>query len=123
MLEAESTLCVRFPSSYRAFLRDFGCGDVNSYELYGLINSNFASNGIPDAVWCTLDDRRSFGLPTHFISIATDPDGFRVCLDLSELTSENEAPVVLVAFDNGVVETLAPTFGAFLLDLLDRQTT
>jgi hypothetical protein len=56
--EAEKALSLEFPPSYRQFLLDFGCGDINSHEFYGIINSNFEKSAVPNGIWLTLNERK-----------------------------------------------------------------
>jgi len=60
--KAEKTLGLVFPPTYKKFLAKLGCGDIEGLEFYGLINDDFINSNIPDAIWLTLNERKS-GLP------------------------------------------------------------
>jgi hypothetical protein len=92
--KAEDSLGCRFPSTYRRFLLEFGCGDCYGLEIYGVINDAFADAGIPDAVWATLRERRDSGLPTGCIVIGSTESGSLWVIDTSQTRPNDEAPVV-----------------------------
>ena len=56
---AEAALGLRFPPSYRQFLLDLGAGDVGGFEVYGIIDDDFADARVPDAIALTLDAIRA----------------------------------------------------------------
>src|SRR5688500_10820574 len=92
--KAEAALDVAFPPSYRLFLREMGCGDINGLEVLGLIDDNFKNSGIPDAVWLTLNERRAIGLDAAYMLIGAGGDGTFIALDLRRLDDNGEAEVV-----------------------------
>lgn len=111
--KAEQALGVVLPLSYKQFLSTFGCGDIEGLEFYGLIGDDFESSGIPDAIWLTLDERKS-GLPKNLVLIYAVGDGSYYALDVSQTDSNGECPVV--SYDaNGDMEKVADDYGSFLL--------
>ncbi len=74
---AEKTLNVKFPFSYREFLKKFGYLAFGGSEIYGLIDSNFIDSSSPDVVWMVLTDRKKFGLPPQYIILWDLGDGFQ----------------------------------------------
>lgn len=117
---AEKTLGVRFPPTYRRFLRRYGCGGFGGYEFYGVVKDDFENSGIPDAIWLTLRYRKKTNLPQSMIFIGHSGYGPYYAIDLSQKTPEGDSPVIEWwpgapdAEGNGQV--IATDFGAFLLE-------
>jgi antitoxin YobK len=114
--EAEKALGIAFPPTYKKFLAKFGCGDIEGLEIYGLISDDFENSSVPDAVWLTLDERKS-GLPDHLILVYATGDGGYYALDTSQANEDGECPVVAYEL-NGQVEKVADDYGSFLLSEL-----
>ncbi|MEC7703213.1 MAG: SMI1/KNR4 family protein [Pseudomonadota bacterium] len=111
--KAERALGVVFPPTYKKFLRTLGCGDIEGLEFYGLIKADFENSSIPDAIWLTLNERKS-GLPIHLILIYSIEGGVYYALDTSEITENGEYPVVTYEL-NGNTQKIADDYGSFLL--------
>ena len=111
---AEAALGLRFPPSYRQFLLDLGAGDVGGFEVYGIIDDDFADARVPDAIALTLDARRS-GLDRRYVLIGTLGDGSHDCLDTGHPDVSGEAPVVQLSAEYEDPVTLADSFGEYLL--------
>jgi len=73
--EAERTLGLEFPESYRAFVSEMGAGDVGGEEFFGIVDADFHDSAIPDAVWLTLRERDDSGLPAGLVLIHAPGDG------------------------------------------------
>lgn len=114
--KAENILDLIFPPTYRKFLEMLGCGDIEGLEFYGLINDDFENSSIPDAVWLTLDERKS-GLPKKLVLIYAAGDGTYYALDTSQVDDNKECPVVSYEI-NGGIERIADDYGSFLLSEL-----
>lgn len=95
--KAEKTLGLYFPRSYKAFLQKYGCGDADGVEFYGVINDDFENSSVPDAIWLTLEERKT-GLPNHLVIISSSGDGSYYALDTSKMIG-HECPVILVGID------------------------
>jgi hypothetical protein len=114
---AESALGVALPPSYRRFVETLGAGNIGSFEVYGLISQPF-DGPIPDAVWATLTSRRGPSqLPPSMVVIGDDGMGGEYVLD----TAKGPEPPVEVWYGGAstpgdVLERVAESFGAFLLD-------
>jgi len=80
--KAESVLDLTFPTGYCQFLLEFGAGHFRSREISGLINDNFEESSAIDAIWYTLNERKT-GLLPQFVIVATQGDGWLYCLDCS----------------------------------------
>jgi len=57
--KAEGALNLKFPPTYRRFLKEFGCGDVGGEEFYGIISDEFENSTIPNGIWLTLTEREN----------------------------------------------------------------
>jgi hypothetical protein len=114
---AESALGLKVPPTYKKFLKKYGCGDINGFEFFGLIHENFEQSGEPDFVWTTINARRKWHLPHHFIIIGDTGDGDWYALDSSQPNSEGEYPVVICCYDGDTYHTekIHADFGEFLL--------
>lgn len=115
--EAEKALGCIFPPTYKEFITTYGCGDIEGLEFYGLIDNNFENSAIPNAVWLTLDERKS-GIPESLVLIYSTGDGNFIALKVDEISEGEENPVVLVSPSGDVLELVADDFGAFMLDEL-----
>lgn len=110
---AGRALSVVFPESYRAFLSDFGGGDVGGEIIFGLTNEEDS-----DVVIAT-NMERSQGLPEEFVIIGFWRDTL-VCLDTGKMNN-GECPVVEVMDDDSETKFLAETFGTFLYEYLREE--
>ena len=110
---AAKALGLVFPPTYKEFLAKFGCGDIEGLEFYGLINNDFKNSSVPDAIWLTLDARKS-GLPDYLILIYATGDGGYYALDTSQACENGECPIVSYELD-GKVNKVADDYGSFLL--------
>lgn len=121
---AEKKLGLKFPTTYRLFLAEYGAGNFGSSEIYGVIADNFEESSVPDAVWRTLVERREGDLPPNLIAIYDDGMGNLFCIDYN-VQSKDESPIV--AFYLGFPpaqqprEIIATDFGEFLLNLVQRE--
>lgn len=121
--DAESALAIRFPPTYREFLRRYGAGEFATLELYGVIHDRFSESAAPDAVWFTLKARRDWGMPDHLVVISMDGMGTDFALETNQTDSAGESPVAAwhagtdAGQHGGIV---APDFGTFLLGEVRR---
>ncbi|PQQ29789.1 hypothetical protein CE143_02905 [Photorhabdus luminescens] len=81
---AEETLSLKFPDSYRFFLKNLGCGDIAGEEFYGIINGNFNVLSVPNAIWLTLSERKESNLPDNYVVIYSTGDGDYMVLDCNK---------------------------------------
>ena len=56
--KAEGALNLKFPPTYRRFLKEFG-DDVGGEEFYGIISDEFENSTIPNGIWLTLIEREN----------------------------------------------------------------
>lgn len=110
---AMKELALVFPESYRAFLMDFGGGDVGGEFILGITEAEEES-----AVKATQEERR-VGLPENFVIIAFWDDVL-YCLDTGKMKN-GECPVVTLTDDYKVNEIAAESFGQLLYDYLNES--
>lgn len=120
LIKAEAALGIKFPLSYRRFLGELGCGDINGLEIFGLINDNFEKSTVPNGIWLTLNERRAIGLDPAYVIIGDGGDGTYVVLDTKQRDSVGESPVVRLSIDGKQSEKIAEDFGSYLLNAVGR---
>lgn len=113
---AELAVGLRFPPTYRRFLTEYGAGSIGGTEIYGVIDDNFETSSVPDAIWVNLTHRRA-GL---FVFYALG-EGTEFCLDTSRTAPDGEMPVVAVDPGGEVREEIASDFGSALLALVREE--
>ncbi len=98
----------------------WGAAAPPGFEFYGLIDGDFENSAIPDAIWLTLDERRTAMLPASLILVSDTGDGGYYGIDVSQTSADGDSPVVKWwpwlgenASDNR--RPVASDFGAFLL--------
>jgi antitoxin YobK len=120
VLKAETALGLTFPPSYRRFLLEMGCGNINGFEVFGLINDNFEKSSVPNGIWLTLKKRCSIGLDLAYIIIGDGGDGHYYALDTRIIDNAGEVPVVVLSVDGRQSEPVADSFGSYLLEAMNR---
>lgn len=120
--EAEKILSLHFPESYRYFLINFGSGDFEGIEFYGLIPNENELEEIPNTVWFTKDAISSGDILSGFVVVEDLGDGSLACLDIN-LTNNRECPVVLCdlaeSLESGENSVLAENFGQYFFDRIN----
>lgn len=112
--KAEEALGLKFPPTYRRFLREFGCGDIGGKEFYGITDGNFESSSVPNAIWLTLNERKNGSLPDNYIIIYSDGFGNYCAIDANSKSEGNENLIVRLTVNNVKTEIIADNFGDFL---------
>ena len=120
---AEKALGLKFPPSYRRFVLEFGAGNFAAFEVYGVIHSNFESSSVPDAVWCTLDERKLGDLPPDWVVVHHDGFGRYYCIDCKKSPEEGPIVVYYPGYQPSHLsrEIIANDFGAFFLEFVCEQ--
>lgn len=108
---AMQSLSVVFPESYKAFLRDFGGGDVGGELIFGI-------TGEDNAITATQMERTQ-GLSADLVIIGFWNDTL-ICLDTGRMDN-GECPVVEVDEEDRVTEVIADSFGQFLYEYLEAE--
>jgi hypothetical protein len=114
--KAEAVLGLKFPPSYRRFLLELGCGDINGVEVFGLINDNFEKSTVPNGIWLTLNERGSINLDPAYVIVGEGGDGTYYALDSRQTDAFGENPVVRLSVDGAQSEQVAKSFGEYLLN-------
>lgn len=121
--KAEFFLQLKFPSSYKLFLLELGCGSFMDKEFYGIIDENFEKGVVPNGIWLTWHERQYSELDKNLIIVGDSDDGYFV-LNTKKMY-DNECPVCIwlpnstKSFEN--LEIISPSFGNFFLtELLSR---
>ncbi|UII58386.1 SMI1/KNR4 family protein (plasmid) [Cytobacillus spongiae] len=124
IIDAENKLKVKFPKSYRVFLKKYGLGDIFGQEIYGLGTDE---TGVPNMIWITKELRETDSLPNNLICFYFANDGEYFCLDCSKVQSNNDDNAPVVSFISGLsikeqsFEMIAENFGDFLAELLKNS--
>lgn len=126
--KAEKYLDIKFPNTYKRYLKDFGTLTFGATEIYGIINEDFINSSVPDAIWLTMKKRGDFNLPEQFIQIYSVGEGTEFFLDTSKMKN-NECPVVSMyvpnfledKFSEGLLTIEYNNFGDFLLDIIEEE--
>lgn len=120
---AENVLNLKLRGSYRDFLMRFGTGNIGSYEIFGITTGEFENSSVPNAVWYTLTERKTYNLPENLFIIYDTSSDELYCLDFSE-KKEIEPPVVSyapgISMDYQEFRVVAQSFGDFLLEILEE---
>ncbi len=115
---AEKELGVRFPLSYRLFLREFGAAWLKSYEIAGLAPGRHTDPEPPlwEHVIDVTEIMRRAGrgyLPQTYVKVSDDGCEYYFYLDTGRMDQRGECPVVVLGpgFDAVFV---APSFLEFV---------
>ena len=123
--KAETYLDIKFSETYKQFLLSYGFLYFGYRRIYGIIDDNFINSEVPDMVWLTEKSRKDFDLPHHIIPISDIGDGSDYALDLSQMNSEQECPVVVWPAggyeETPELEIVAPDFGTWFLSEVREQ--
>lgn len=111
LLAAENAIGQRFPSSYRTFIAEFGCGTIDSEEIIGLGGPDHLSMIKLKAILGS----RSRKLPNYLLPIRADGFGNYDCIDLRKSTEDGEYEIVLWNHDDPNAENHQTIARAFLI--------
>jgi hypothetical protein len=99
--DAEKSLGVQFPPSYRTFLSQFGAVLCTGFEIAGLFDANGDDDCPPlwsDVVTSTSQRRRVSGglIPKEYVVISDDGGDYTFYLDTSRPDAQGECPVIVL---------------------------
>ena len=115
--KAEKLLNITFPESYKAFLLDFGAGDIGGEVIFGIVKNKQKDADI-DTVKITRMEHE-YQMPKHMAVIFYDSsDDSLYCLNTSKMC-EGECPVVSVPSDYSNIKVVADSFGEFFYQLVE----
>ena len=120
--EAESALSIKFPPSYRLFLKNYGAMLVNGHEILGLAQAPEDKNQTPmfeNLVSYTLSRRTDKHYPSHLIPICHDGMSSEFCLNASKTNQDRENPIEV--FGPGTEGIVAKNFKEFLILLVEDR--
>ena len=122
---AEEALSLKFTGLYLDFLQTFGAGDFGAQEIFGIINDDFESSSVPDAIWYTLTEREESKLPNNLLVIYETGSDEIFCLDFNQTNKQGESKVISfvpgVNIENQTYEIIANDFGDFLLSIIELE--
>lgn len=113
---AELAVGLRFPPTYRRFLSEYGAGNIGGTEIFGVVDDDFETSSVPDAIWLNLTHPRE----DLFVFYALG-EGTEFCLDTSRTAPDGEMPVIAVDPGGEVREEIAPDFGSALHMLVREE--
>jgi hypothetical protein len=118
IMEFESLLGVKFPESYKCFLKAYGalsfCGDT----YYGITQKGKEENQVPCVLFSTLDARSRGDISERMIKVKSSGYGPYFSLDLDILGQNGEPAVVeteLSFKSTGDKKIISESYGDFLL--------
>lgn len=114
--KAEKMLNVTFPESYKAFLKEFGAGDVGGEIIFGIVKDDRKDEDVNMVKITQME--HDYKMPKHMIVIHySEYDDCLYCLDTSKMNS-GECPVVAVPDDYININMVANTFGEFFYQMV-----
>lgn len=114
--KAEKKLKVVFPESYKAFLKEFGAGDIGGEIIFGIVKNKRKDQDI-NMVKITKMEHQ-YKMPKHMVVIYYNESNNNLyCLDTSRMNN-NECPVVSVPEDYTDIKIVANSFGEFFYQML-----
>jgi antitoxin YobK len=117
---AEKYLGIKFPPSYKDFLREFGFLGIPN-EIYGIVGSDFENSGIPDAIWYTAVQRKDIELPHNLLLVREDDGVSDFCIDTSVIDDHGESPIVVWDVPSSkIVMKKANSFSEFLVSCIEE---
>jgi antitoxin YobK len=115
---AEKYLNVKFPPSYKEFLREFGTLGMPN-EIYGITGSDFQNSGIPNGIWYTAIQRKDISLPHNLILVREDDGVACYCIDTSKTDEHSESPIIVWDVPSSkIVMQKGNNFSEFLLNCI-----
>ncbi len=117
---AMKTLDVIFPESYKAFLNDFGGGDIGGGIIFGITGKEEDDIVIITQMEREVQMERKVNFPKNLIMIGFWNDSF-ICLDTSNMSNGECLVVEQVNDDYSETKVIADTFGQFLYDYLSEE--
>lgn len=116
----ENALEVNLPPSYRRFLSVYGAGGTKGDWIAGIYNNDPLRSNDGYAFGETLRMRQNYQLPLGLVVIQSSPPEIVWCLDVRNLESGQEAPVVAIdVLKNFRSEKIADNFDAYFREYLE----
>lgn len=115
----EGSLGVKFPPSYRLFLKKFGALSFGGDTYYGITKSGLTAKAVPSVFFATKDARDLRDADSTMIVVKASGYGPIFSIDTSQLSPTGESPVVqteLCFKRDGVKTVLHDSFEEFFCD-------
>lgn len=117
--EAEKELGIRIPEQYRKFLLNYGCGDIEGIQIYGL---GVEPDGAPSLLWLIDDLKKNFPLPETILPFSESGDGSYAAVvveDFDEFETGNVIYWDPIHLGPDTFEVAAESFAEYILDLME----
>jgi antitoxin YobK len=122
IVRAEQALGTQFPPTYHEFVSRLGCGSFDGEEFYGIVDDDFETACVPNAIWVTGKRRSQGHIPPAFIVIGTTGDGADYVIDTSQKNAVGDSPVLECWSGAPISElnwqSVASDFGEFFLRIV-----
>ena len=118
--EAEAAVGMRFSPTYRRFLLEFGAGEVDSVEFYGIPGVDLMNRPLPSGIRQTVMLRQKCGFPSDLLVVGDVGNGELYCLEAKPNGSEGSVVVVQPGPDPLIRELVADDFGEFFLSQVQQ---
>lgn len=122
---AENILGVKFPETYKTFIKERGFGGPRAALIPGIISDKVEDLTTTGVVWRNLKNRKDFSHPNHLIILYDVGEGTKYCLDTSQMNQSAECPVVvwpIFGYEaTPVLEIEAEDFGKFFLNMVQEE--
>src|SRR5262249_30569856 len=105
--DAEQSLGIVFPRSYRAFLRCYGAGTVGYCKIFGLPGDHLWGNVV------VMNQFATGHVPPHCVKFTERVGDYTYYLDTSRMDAARECPVAVYG-DDEAATTVADSFLDFL---------
>jgi len=123
IIRSEELLGLTYPEDFKKTLNIFGLRKIGSFELYGIPkDGNLHAVGVANAIWLTLEERKSSSLPTNLLIIASTGFG-----EYYVLACAGEALGTVSIWDPGIseseddLEVVALSFSEFLEGIISQN--
>ncbi|MBN3768832.1 SMI1/KNR4 family protein [Burkholderia sp. Se-20378] len=116
--EAELLLGVKFSSSYRGYLSEYGAMEIDGRSFAGLTSNPVGDMG--DVVAFTRYTRGNYGLPNQYVALDFQDGDAILCIDTSQKDADGESPMALISPVDGrkLGSVAAKNWGDYLVKYL-----
>ena len=119
ILKVEKKLKVIFPESYKAFLTEFGAGDIGGEIIFGIVKNTRKNKDINMVKITQME--HEYKMPKYMVVIYyNESDDCLYCLDTSKMKN-GECPVVSVPDNYTDIKTVANSFGEFFYQMVSDE--
>ncbi|WP_296185847.1 SMI1/KNR4 family protein [Pseudomonas sp. UBA1879] len=115
----EGVLGVKFPPSYKLFLKKIGALSFGGDTYYGITKSGLTAKAVPSVLFATRDARAVGDADSTMIVVKASGYGPIFSIDTSQLSPSGESPIVQTELSfkrDGVKTVLYDSFEAFFCD-------